>query len=214
MEHQIKIDSDEEKRAWLQERLKTNEIKLMTLTKQLLTEKQVFKKKREDMEHKINKVKTENDVLVMQDEVVRKRACTETENLQRISDLRSEDIVDRFRKQAVRVTEKLKRAKEDHASLQNMFDSRVRDLERTLDRCIERKKTLEKNEDADRMYIDLLHLKRRAREIQENVGNLTKEEGEDCLEELNKEIEYVKRQVIETDKQLSTKKKDHTFGYN
>lgn len=82
---------------------------------------------------------------------MRKRALTETENLQRITELRSEDIIDRFRRQTVRVTEKLKKAKKDHGQLQTMFDSRVRDLEKTLEKCLERKRTLEKNEDADRM---------------------------------------------------------------
>lgn len=151
LEFELKMQSDAEKKTMLEERLAKAEGRLMGGTKELLALKQAYKKATEEVDAKIVVAKGQQGNLQSQDEAVRRRALVETENLQRISELRSEDIIERFRKQTMRVTEKLKRAKKDHAALQNMFDSRVRDLEKTLERCLERKRTLEKNDDADRM---------------------------------------------------------------
>lgn len=58
-----------------------------------------------------------------------------------------------------------------------------------------------------------MHLKRKAREIQDNVGTLTKEEGEDCLDELTRDIAYVKKQVMDADREFGHFKKEQTFGF-
>lgn len=44
------------------------------------------------------------------------------------------------------------------------------------------------------------------------MGNLTREEGEDCLDELNRDIAFVKKQVVEADRDFGNFKKEQTFG--
>jgi len=56
----------------------------------------------------------------------------EAENCYRLSDLRTEDLIDKFRSQSIKGQEQLKKAKEEHNFLQLTMEQRISDLDNKL----------------------------------------------------------------------------------
>jgi len=80
----------------------------------------------------LQQVKTENQILEKQVEEISKKAVNEAENCYRLSDLRTEDLINKFRSTSIKGQEQLKKAKEEHNFLQLTMEQRISDLDNKL----------------------------------------------------------------------------------
>lgn len=66
-----------------------------------------------------------------------KKAVNEAENCYRLSELRTEDLIDKFRSQSIKAQEQLKKAKEVHNILQASMENKVNELEDKLHNSVD-----------------------------------------------------------------------------
>lgn len=91
----------------------------------------------------------ENEVLEKQVSEVSRKAVTEAENCYRLSELRTEDLMEKFRSQSMRAQDALKKAKEEHSLLQNSMEGQINDLENKLQAQVSLYRRLERRRDTD-----------------------------------------------------------------
>lgn len=129
--------SDADKIEWLKRKVKERTDKYHLLTKELLQKKSVFKHKELNYLNAINNLENENEILTIQSHEVAKKALNEAENCYRLSELRTEDLTNKFRNQSMRAQEELKRAKETHDIVQREMEDKVSELEQNLQNQIQ-----------------------------------------------------------------------------
>lgn len=124
--------SDKEKIEFLRNKLAERERLFQTMVKEVLEKKSNCKTKEYNFVRSIDNVKTENSVLDKQITEISKKAVNEAENCYRLAELRTEDIVDKFRSQSMKAQEQLKKAKEEHNILQINTENNISELENKL----------------------------------------------------------------------------------
>jgi len=117
------------------------------LTKDLLDKRAEFKQKEINYIYTLNQLKTDNNVLDKQYVEVNKKAVNEAENCYRLSELRTEDLINKFRSQSIKAQENLKKSKESHNMLQVNMENKVNELENKLANTIDVYRKLEKKRD-------------------------------------------------------------------
>lgn len=103
-----------------------------TLTKDLLDRRAECRQKEVNYVYSLNQIRADNSVLEKQVTEVSKKAVNEAENCYRLSELRTEDLINKFRSQSIKAQENLKKSKEDHNLLQVSMENKVAQLENKL----------------------------------------------------------------------------------
>lgn len=129
--------SDKDKIEYLRNKVETRKLVFKTLTKDLLDKRGEMKQKEVNYVYALNQIKADNSVLEKQVEQVSKKAVNEAENCYRLSELRTEDLIDKFRSQSIKAQEQLKKAKEVHNILQASMENKVNELEDKLHNSVD-----------------------------------------------------------------------------
>lgn len=137
---------------------------------------------------------------------VSKKAVNEAENCYRLSELRTEDLISKFRSQSIKAQENLKKAKEEHNLLQASMESKVYDLEEKLHNSVDLYRKLEKKRDqnVDEFMNKVNDMKQKMRTFEENIGRKLNTAGlsDQQKEDLINDLRDIRGEVNEFNREL------------
>jgi len=175
-EWRIKYNDVSDKNEELLKKLEKSEQLHLETTKELLRLRHEYKQREREREEVISKLKGENFHLKDENRSVVKKSVIETENAQRVAELKAEDVTSKFRAQTLKTQEHLKIYKEQHSTLQEVFSEKIKDMESKLSKMTTKYNQLEKRRalDIEGLHTDVVNMKRRCKDLEEQINRLKK----------------------------------------
>jgi len=205
-EFYAKSMSDKDKIEYLRNKVESRKLVFKTLTKDLLDRRSEMKQKEINYVYALNQIKADNSVLEKQVEQVSKKAINEAENCYRLSELRTEDLIDKFRSQSIKAQEQLKKAKEEHNILQASMENKVNELEDKLHHSVDLYRKLEKkrDENVDEFMHKVSDMKQKMRTFEENIGRKLNKAGlsDQQKEDLINDLRDIRSEVNDFNREL------------